>query len=83
MRCPHCNCPIVKDGGCLKMLCALCKTSFMWPVAPDRATTFARPGRLFNSTTRPDLPSAMMLYRKGDSALINKLMSFYFNDYYR
>ena len=80
MRCPRCNCAIVKNGGCLKMLCGLCKTSFMWQVTPDRVQVLSKPGKEFNVITRPDLPSVWMLYLKGDSALINKLVSFYFYD---
>jgi hypothetical protein len=33
-RCPRCNVPIQKNGGCYHMICSRCTKSFFWPKLP-------------------------------------------------
>jgi hypothetical protein len=33
-RCPGCNVPIQKNGGCIHMICSRCRKHFYWPKLP-------------------------------------------------
>ena len=74
MRCPTCSCPIIRTGGCLKMTCGLCKSTFNWQIAVNEIDESGF------SAKRPDMPPLWNLWSSGDPALFNKLVSFYFHD---
>ena len=46
-RCPGCSAPIVKDGGCNHMRCAVCSLRFNWSsvplIVPCRCLNFGKP----------------------------------------
>ena len=77
MRCPHCNCPISKVDGCWKMTCGLCKGSFNWQLTYEDVAD-----RRFDVNS-PDLPSLFYLWKTGDVALFNKMMSYISVHYYQ